>query len=128
MSKTGPEHVTLATGPKGVIIGVRLPNESCPSEDFLAGLNTAGQTQFKARFERLTQIGYLRNPDQMRPLHVAGEPKVWEIKVPDGPGRRLYVVRVQMTWVATHGSDKPSEKLVSNEVHRARTIFEEWTP
>lgn len=128
MSKNGPQHVTLAMGPKGVIIGVRLPDETCPSEDFLKGLNTAAQTQFQARFERLTQIGYLRNPDQMRQLHVPGEPKVWEIKVPTGPGWRLYVVHAQTIWVATHGSAKPSKNRVPNEVDRARDIFEEWTP
>jgi len=60
-------------------------------------------------------------------LEVPGAPKVWEIKVPAGPGWRLYVVREQATWVATHGNAKPPNKKVSGEVRRARNIFKNWT-
>jgi putative component of toxin-antitoxin plasmid stabilization module len=111
-----------------VIVGVRLSNGDCPSEAFLGSLDSPAQAQFLARFERLTEVGYLRNPEQIRALQVTGSPKVWELKVHSGPGWRLYVVQDQRTWVATHGCSKPPDRRVSNEVKRAREMFEEWTP
>lgn len=107
---------------------MRVASGECPAEDFLAGLDSQAQTQFKARFEQLTSVGYLRNPDQYRRLEVKGEPMVYEIKAHCGPGWRLYVVQVGKTWIATHGCQKPKDRRVPNEVEKARKIFEEWTP
>lgn len=119
-------HAELAIGTWGRIIGVRLRDGSCPAEDFLTGLDAAGQAQFRARFERLTAVGHLRSPDQFRQLQVEGLPKVYEIKAPAGPAWRLYVVPVKRDWIATHGCRKPKDKRVSIEVARAREIFREW--
>lgn|GEM_PF-2123461 len=124
---TKQNDVSLASGAKGVIVGVRLPSGRCPARDFLESLDNQAQAQFKARFERLTSVGFLRNPESIRPLEVPGAPKVWEIKAPAGPGWRLYVIREQTTWVATHGKAKPPNKKVSGEARRARNIFTNWT-
>lgn len=117
-------HVELASGPRGVIMGVRLSNGECPSRTFLAKLDIKSQTQFQARFEQLTAVGYLRNPDQYRPLQVQGDPRVCEIKTQSGC--RLYVIQVGQKWIATHGRRKPKDRKVPAEVDKARKIFKEW--
>lgn len=116
----------LEQGDRGEVIALELPDTTCPAEEFLSGLGSRPQAQFKAALQRLTQAGWLRSPERMRLLEVGGEPKVWEIKAHDGPGYRLYVIRRQTTWVATHGSRKPSDKRVPNEVRRARELYERW--
>lgn len=95
----------------------------CDAEIWLAGLPVAPQTQFKARFERLTVHGRLGGYDQMHQLECPGEPPVTEIKVHHGPGYRLYVIREGRDWVATHGCKKPKDKKVCTEATRARNIF-----
>jgi putative component of toxin-antitoxin plasmid stabilization module len=117
--------VELQRGPAAAIIGIVMGDGTCPSEEFLSGLNDQAQTQFKARFERLTTVGHLINPDQMRLLQVDGQPRVWEIKAHCGPGWRLYVVQEGRCWVATHGTKKVSDKKVPKEVAKARKIYEE---
>lgn len=107
-------------------MGVERRDGSCPSQQFLVGLETRPQAQFKALLERLTDVGWLRSPDSMRALEVPGEPKVWEIKAHAGRGFRLYVIRRKNDWIATHGGPKPPERRVPVEVRRARTILAEW--
>lgn len=124
---------SIHVGSLGRIVGAIRKDGSCPSEDFLRGLESLGQAQFKTRFERLTTLGHLRSPEHYRPLQVPGTPRVWEIKISAGKGLRLYVVPHHMTladdrlWVATHGAPKPKDKQVPAQVHLARTIYDEWT-
>lgn len=116
----------LEHGDHGQVVGCELHDGSCPAEEFPAGLETRPQAQFKAALERLTQVGWLRNPELMRELQVPGEPPIWEIKAHAGRGFRLYVVRRQTDWIATHGGPKPPDRRVPAQVRRARTILTEW--
>jgi putative component of toxin-antitoxin plasmid stabilization module len=117
----------IAAGPKGQVVSLVLPTSVSPADDFLRGLDERAQTAFKARCERLTQIGFLRSPEAWRRLDVAGSPVVCEIKVDKGPGYRLYVIQRDATlWVATHGCKKPKDKAVPGEVSKARSFYERW--
>lgn len=115
----------LQSGRKGQVVGVVLPNGTCPAFDFLSGLATPVQTRFRALLERLCDVGFLRAPETMRRLEVAGDPRVHEIKVHNGPGYRLYVVQEHRLWIATHGVKKPKDSRVASEVERARVIYRE---
>src|SRR5665647_3727326 len=117
----------LAAGPKGRVVSLVLPTGESPARDFLLDLDDAAQAAFRARFERLTGVGFLRSPEAWRRLEVTGSPAVFEIKVHKGPGYRLYVIRHEQTlWVATHGCKKPKDKAVPGEVSRARGLYEGW--
>jgi hypothetical protein len=123
---TQPDEVVLAEGPKGRVIGLALPTGTCLAREFLAGLGSREQARFAALLERLTLIGYLRAPEEMRRLEVSGDPAVYEIKAHTGPGFRLYVVHGHRQWVATHGSKKLKDKAVPGEVARGRAMYKEW--
>lgn len=112
----------LTRGRSCSLYGAVIEGGVCEAEDFLAALGPRQQAQFQARIERLTEIGFLRSPEEMRQLRVDGDPPIHEIKVHAGPGYRLYVVRYGTDWVATHGREKPKGKKVPAEVKRAREI------
>lgn len=62
----------------------------------------------------------------MRELQCGSGEKVHEIKVPSGPGYRLYVIRSGPDWLATHGSKKPRKSKVCAEASRAREIHSDF--
>lgn len=95
----------------------------CPAVTWLQGLDTKANVQFRARFDQLTTVGYLRISDQFNDLQCPGRPPVYEIKV--NSGYRMYVVRSERDWVATHGTKKPAKRKVCIEAERARGIWEE---
>jgi hypothetical protein len=100
----------------------------CGAEEWLAGLSTGAQGQFMACFEQLTAVGFLRGEERMHPTKGSGAPVVQEIKVHDGPGYRLYVIKQGRDWVATHGCKKPrNNKQVAREAKKARDIFAGYT-
>lgn len=112
---------TLQSGAACTLYAVGTPGGESEARNFLASLDQIPQVQFQARFERLTAIGYLRSPDEMRELHIAGQPPVHEIKTRSG--YRLYVIRKGSNWIATHGAKKPKDKQVGKQVQRARDIY-----
>lgn len=92
--------------------------------DFIQAL----QSRYRARFQRYLE--YLRDeipiksPENFRRLSPTGdEPIVYEIKVDK---YRLYVVRYQLCWYATHGREKPKDSQVTREIRKALDIFWEW--
>lgn len=105
------------------VYGVVLPERGCLVSDWLAGLPPQPQAQFRARLDRLTEVGFLRSPEEMRPLQCNGEPPVHEIKTRSG--HRLYVIRSRQDWVATHGAVKPPDRKVCAQAERARGIWKE---
>ncbi|AXH48373.1 RelE-like toxin [Gordonia phage Floral] len=99
---------------------------ACEVEQFLADLPERARAQFFVRFRMYCEHGRLRNPDQMRKLQVdTDRPPVHEIKVPDGPGYRLFGIEEAGKFVATHGAKKPKEKALRKHVNRARSTYDE---
>lgn len=89
-------------------------------------MKTSGcAAQFEAKFQALVLRGRLANPDQMRPLGGVTW-KVWEIKVNQGPGRRVYGCWRGRIFVLTHGGNKPRARRVAVEVARAERLYEGW--
>ncbi|MBS9534345.1 hypothetical protein KIH27_12190 [Mycobacterium sp. M1] len=119
-------HRVLHTGPKLTIYAAIGPTGGCEAEAWLAALADRAKAQFLARFERLAEIGFLRSPEEMRELQCGSGEKVHEIKVPFGPGYRLYVIRVGRDWLATHGTTKPRDARVCTEATRARDIYRSY--
>lgn len=117
----------LEAGARHRVLAIVTSEDLCPADDFLASLRDRAQAQFKARFEAYAAVGHLRAPEFYRVLRPAGEPTVAEIKIHDGPGYRLYVIRQGLNLVATHGGAKPKKNRVSREVELARAMYKEWT-
>jgi putative component of toxin-antitoxin plasmid stabilization module len=96
----------------------------CEVEQFLAALPARAKAQFKSRFEHYCAVGYLRNPDQMRKLQCdEDKPPVHEMKIPDGPGYRLFGIVEDNLFVATHGAKKPKESTLKKHAKRARDAY-----
>jgi putative component of toxin-antitoxin plasmid stabilization module len=117
--------VELQAGQRLRVLALR-NDDHCPAEVFLKDLDSRAQSAFQAKLEHLCDIGYLRAPEHMRELHVPGAPPVFEIKIDNGPGYRLYVIRCGRDWVATHGERKPKDKQIKVNVRKARQAFDEW--
>lgn len=98
-------------------------DDECLVSSWLAELDLQTKTQFRSRLNRLTSVGYLRSPEEMRILQCPGEPPVHEIKTRSG--YRMYVVKNDPHWVATHGTKKPPDRRVCGEAQRARDIWKE---
>ncbi|WP_196773151.1 type II toxin-antitoxin system RelE/ParE family toxin [Mycobacterium intracellulare] len=94
--------------------------EGCEVEAWLASLDDAAQTAFRGRFEHLCDVGHLRSPEYWRQL----EHGVFEVKVRTGPGYRLYMVRDEINFLATHGTSKPKKNQVQKEVAKAIKAIE----
>lgn len=114
----------LKAGEKASVVAVILPDGSCPAEEFLEEVRIA---QFDSRIEAYCAMGSLRTPIFMNKASSDKEkPTVWEIKADKGPGYRLYGVRLDRRFVATHGGRKRKSAGLKQEVERARAIYREW--
>ncbi|MFE3281264.1 hypothetical protein [Nocardia sp. NPDC059239] len=112
----------LHEGPELTVHGAVVAG-ACQSREWLQGLDAKVQAKFFARFERLTIIGHLRSPEEMRQLQCPVDPPVSEIKTTSG--HRLYVIRKGKHWVATHGAKKPADRKVCEQAARAVKIWKE---
>jgi hypothetical protein len=78
----------------------------------------------RARLDRLAELGWLRAPEYFRQISIDGHPVVYEVKHV-GFNLRLYVVKGNHAYFATHGGIKPKKNKVAAEVERTRSIYEE---
>ncbi len=106
------------------MLAVRLPDGSLPALDFLTEYEKS-RNKFKVLFERLLSQGRIANSERFHKLHAAGSPSVFEMKVHDGKGLRLYVIQEGGDWYATHGRTKPSDRQVEAEAVKSREIFKQ---
>jgi putative component of toxin-antitoxin plasmid stabilization module len=106
---------------EAVVIGGR-----CLATDFLEGLEARTRARFYTLFERLANVGSLRNPDEMRQIKSKGTP-VFEVKCHLGPGYRMYGRFDAGVFMITHGRTKPKDRAVADEAERARVKIHEWT-
>lgn len=104
------------------IFGARLPDGSVPSLEFL---NNHGKSKnkFKILFEGLLTQGRIANRERFHKIDSPGSPTVFEFKVHDGKGLRLYAIKDGLDWYVTHGRTKPSDKQVDAEGNKARDIY-----
>lgn len=100
-------------------MAVVLPDGTCPAISYMHEVRC--EAKFQARFQALTQAT-LRSPEFYRSLGDG----VWEIKVEDGPGRRVFGRWEGKVFVVTHGANKPKPKAVVKEVGRANRLFAHW--
>lgn len=122
--KTSLIYREIENGPAKTIVGIVDADGVCASDDYVASLSTADQAQFKARFERYTQVGFLRSPQEMRIIEELGvDIRIHEIKTRNG--HRLFGVQEERRFVASHGTRKPKDKEVKKHAARARSAYEE---
>lgn len=98
------------------------------AESFLLSCEKRVQSRFRRYLERLRDGHLLQSPEFIRHLETvdAGSCKgaqVFELKVHEGPGWRLYIIRFGDKWYVTHGRKKPKDKLVAQEVAKSIAIF-----
>lgn len=85
--------------------------------------------------ELYASTGRLRVPGQLNKVEPPGKAKargggrgetVLEIKVDEGPGRRLYGFRRGTVFIATHGTDKQKPNRLMTEITRAQQYYKGW--
>lgn len=97
--------------------------------EFLNAIDQKELARFLRFFERLRDGHHVRSPENMRHIKGVEDPngdgaEVHELKVHSGGGRRLYLVKYNSKWYATHGLlSKPADKKVPKEARRALEIF-----
>lgn len=123
--KTSPIYKELQRGPAKTIVGIIGGDGICASYAYIASLNAADQAQFKSKFERYTQVGYLKSPDEMRILSEGADVTVRVHEIKTRNGHRLFGVQEGSRFVASHGARKPKRKAVNGHVQRARSAYEE---
>ncbi|MBP1326327.1 hypothetical protein JOF28_001559 [Leucobacter exalbidus] len=92
--------------------------------DFIQGLQIRYRARYAKYLEYLRDGTPIKTPENFRRLSSAGdEAIVYEIKVDK---YRLYLIRYQLCWYATHGREKPKDSQVPREIRKAQDIFWEW--
>ena len=93
----------------------------CDAKEFIQSLDRRFQARYQRYLEYLRDGVSIKTPENFRRLSPHGaEPIVFEIKVDK---YRLYIVRFQMNWYATHGRAKPKDNQVPREIQKALEIF-----
>lgn len=123
MTEHEPYEV-LAVGHWGRVVGIKRGDGSCPSLDWLTGLTRQGQAGMKARLDRLAATGNQKTPENFRKVSTSGQPVVFEVKH-TAENIRLFVIKGQNVYYATHGAKKPKKNQLPREVQRARDLYGE---
>ncbi|PPF39991.1 type II toxin-antitoxin system RelE/ParE family toxin [Pseudoclavibacter sp. AY1H1] len=98
-------------------------------EEFLEALEPRERAKIYAYFEWLRDGHRIKSPENMRHIKDVHDPtgcgaQVHELKLHQNGGRRLYVVKFENRWYATHGVlRKPPDKKVRTEALKAFSIF-----
>lgn len=98
------------------------------AEHFLNTLDRVERARFKRYFERLRDGHHIKSPENMRHISEVRDPKgkgaeVHELKSHTRGGLRLYVVRFEKRWYATHGVKKVKDRAVPDQARKAFRIF-----
>ena len=93
----------------------------CDAKNFIQSLDRRFQARYQRYLEYLRDGVSIKTPENFRRLSPPGaEPIVFEIKVDK---YRLYLVRFNLNWNATHGRTKPKDNQVPKEIQKALEIF-----
>lgn len=114
--------VVLAEGNWGYVLGVRVAGVS-KALDWLQQLPVRQEAAMRPRLDRLAGVGWLKSPDSFRQLSNDGAPVVYEVKHV-GQNLRLYVIKGDRAFYATHGGVKPKKNRVASEIAKARSIYQ----
>lgn len=117
------EHITQFWPDCDAVLAMNRRSGGSDAIEFLQKI----QPRFRARYQRYLE--YLRDgipiksPENFRRLSTGGDPTVFEIKVDK---YRLYIVRNNVSWYATHGRVKPKDNQVPREIDKTLAIFWDW--
>ena len=113
-----PDNNLVCRGPWGTIRYAICFNGRMPSQDFLSDLSIEDQAKFLALFDRMAQVGQIRNREQFKKV----EGRIFEFK--------RFQIRVGCfqsgnSWVLTHGFVKKKNRWPKAELERAERIRRE---
>jgi len=102
--------------------------ETDAAEEFLTNVSPRVTARYERYFARLRDGHHLKSPEHMAHIKQVRDPhdkgaEVHELKVHMDGGYRLYVVRFEGRWYATHGVRKGSDRAVPKEARKAFAIF-----
>lgn len=123
--KTSLTYERIQNGRQKQILAMVDGDGCCKALEFLNQLDAKSWAQFKARFERYCDQGYLRSPNEMRVI-IENNVSVPVYEIKTHSGYRLFGVLIAKGFVASHGDKKPKPKAVGKHARRARDRYNEW--
>lgn len=118
------EHTTRLLGDCDTVVAMVRKSGRCPAVEFIQSLQFRFQARYERYFERLRDHHQIKTPENLRKLSATENgATVYELKVDK---YRLYIVKYNVLWVATHGGVKPGGNRVQAEIDKAFDIFWEW--
>jgi hypothetical protein len=121
------QHVGRVFDDSDVVVTIIQPNGRDDASDFIETLANAPKARFQKYFEYLRDKHHIRSPENMRHLSTTlSGLELHELKVHSNGGLRLYIVKYENRWFATHGRKKPKDNQVNKEIDKALAIFGEW--
>lgn len=115
------EHTRRLLSGCDTVLAVNRRSGGSDAVDFFVRLDRRFRARYQRYLEYLRDGTPIKSPENFRRLSGSGpDPTVFEIKVDK---YRLYVVRYDAIWYATHGRVKPKDNQVPREVDKALEIF-----
>ncbi|MFV8310336.1 hypothetical protein [Mycobacteroides chelonae] len=123
--KTSLGYERIQNGRQKQILAMVDGDGCCEALEFLDQLDAKSWAQFKARFERYCDQGYLRSPNEMRVI-IENNVSVPVYEIKTHSGYRLFGVLIPKGFMASHGDKKPKPRAVGKHARKARDRFNEW--
>lgn len=122
------QHVTPVFDDSDVVYTICRAEGTDEADSFLRALDARDQVRFQRYLERLRDGHRIKSPENMRHIRGIQDPRVpgaevHELKVHSRGGLRLYVVRFENRWYATHGVKKVKDSAVPAQARKALDIF-----
>lgn len=106
------------------VVGVQRRSGRCDAVDYILSIDNAAQAKFQRYLEYLQHGIPVKTPENLRVLkHTDDDLVVLELKAWKC---RLYIVRDNGLFLATHGREKPKDSQVPKEIKKALEIYDDW--
>lgn len=122
------QHVTPVFDGNDTVNTICAQGDKDEADEFLRAIDAKNKTKFQRYLEYLRDGHQVKSPENMRHIKVQ-DPRgmgaeVHELKIHRDGGLRLYLVRFERRWYATHGvRRKVKDAAVPAEAHKAFKIF-----